>query len=113
MGSTGTNRSFPLVNKPKPNGILTPCDSPDQGLKKISETLMSETASLCESVNFGEKPIGMLQKEDQVLIERLVANLGRCVLGLSENGRASTEARVFRRRIETARQILEGLDHPM
>ncbi|KAK6064121.1 hypothetical protein SCUP515_11974 [Seiridium cupressi] len=113
MGSVGTNRSFPLVNKPKSNGILTPRDSPDQGLKKISETLMSETASLCESVNFGEKPIGMLQKEDQILIERLVASLGRCVLGLTENGRASTESRVFRRRIENARQILEGLDQPM
>jgi hypothetical protein len=110
MGSTGTNRSFPLVNRPKPNGILTPCDSPDQGLKKISETLMSETASVCDSINVGEKPIEMLQKEDQILIERLVASLGKCVLGLTESGRASTESRAFRRRIEAARQILEGHD---
>ncbi|ETS86400.1 hypothetical protein PFICI_00228 [Pestalotiopsis fici W106-1] len=109
LGSAGTNRSFPLVNRPKPNGVLTPCESPDQGLKKISETLMSETASLCDSINLGEKPIGQLEKEDQMLVERMVASLGKCVLGLSENGRAGSESRVFRRRIEAARQILEGI----
>lgn len=112
LGSAGTNRSFPLVNRPKPtattNGVLTPCESPDQGLKKISETLMSETASICDSINMGDKPIGQLEKEDQALVERMVASLGKCVLGLSENGRAGSESRVFRRRIEAARQILEG-----
>ncbi|KAI0125575.1 hypothetical protein BJ170DRAFT_631681 [Xylariales sp. AK1849] len=114
MGSTGTNRSFPLVNRPKTNGILTPGVSPDQELKQISETLMSETASICdrESVHSGDQTIEMLQKEDQILVERLVASLGRCVLGLTESGRASTESRLFRRRIETARQILEGLEQP-
>lgn len=116
LGSTGTNRSFPLVNRPKSrstsNGILTPRDSPDQGLKKISETLMSEAASICESVNGNEQPISALQKEDQILVERLVASLGKCVLGLTETGRASTESRAFRRRIEAARRILEGLDQP-
>lgn len=109
LGSAGTNRSFPLVNRPKPNGILTPCESPDQALTKISETLMSETASLCDSINLGDKPIGQLEKEDQMLVERMVASLGKCVLGLSENGRAGSESRVFRRRIEAARQILEGI----
>lgn len=117
LGSTGTNRSFPLVNRPKSistsNGLLTPRESPDQGLKKISETLMSETASICESVHGGEQPISALQKEDQILVERLVASLGKCVLGLSETGRASTESRVFRRRIEAARQILEGSGQPI
>ncbi|CAK7214304.1 hypothetical protein SCUCBS95973_002096 [Sporothrix curviconia] len=51
-----------------------------------------------------------LSIEDQYLVERLVGNLGRCVLGLSESGRASTESRDFRRRIDAARRILEGLD---
>ncbi|KIH89673.1 hypothetical protein SPBR_06443 [Sporothrix brasiliensis 5110] len=51
-----------------------------------------------------------LSKEDQYLVERLVGNLGRCVLGLSESGRASMESRMFRRRIDAARRILEGLD---
>jgi hypothetical protein len=115
LGSTGTNRSFPLINKPRTNGILTPRDSPDQELKHISKTLMSETASICdrESIHSGDKPIEMLQKDEQILVERLVASLGRCVLGMTETGRASTESRMFRRRIETARRILEGLDRPM
>jgi hypothetical protein len=110
MGSSGTNRSFPLVNRPKPNGILTPEGSPDQGLKHISESLMSETASICESINSGAKPIEMLQREDQILVERLVASLGKCVLGLTENVRASTESRQLRRRIEMARRILDGVE---
>ncbi len=51
-----------------------------------------------------------LLKEDQYQVERLVAGLGRCVLGLTESGRASLESRVYRRRIEAARRILEGAD---
>ncbi|CAJ2512935.1 Uu.00g010540.m01.CDS01 [Anthostomella pinea] len=115
LESTGTTRSFPLVNRAKMNdGVLTPRDSPDQVLKQISEALMNDTASICESVNDGGKtaPIEMLQKEDQILVERLIADLGRCVLGLAEAGRASTESRVYRRKIEAARRILEGLDDP-
>ncbi|KAI5926335.1 hypothetical protein F4810DRAFT_656435 [Camillea tinctor] len=119
LGSTGTNRSFPLVNNTSKvnGGVLTPRDSPDQELKQISETLMSETASICdrESIYTGETaaPINSLLKEDQILVERLVASLGRCVLGLTESGRASTESRLFRRRIDAARRILEGdLDEP-
>lgn len=110
LGSTGTNRSFPLVNRPKHSGVLTPEGSPDQGLKHISESLMSETASICESIHSGTKPIDSLQREDQILVERLVASLGRCVLGLTESGRASAESRQHRRRIEMARRILEGFD---
>ncbi|KAI0543087.1 hypothetical protein GGR58DRAFT_8458 [Xylaria digitata] len=113
--STGTNRSFPLISKSKENrGVLTPDGSPDQGLKQISETIMNETASICEkeSLHDGEKaaPIQMLQKDDQILVERLVASLGRCVLGLSEAGRASAEGRAYRRKIESARRILEGFE---
>ncbi|KAI0598244.1 hypothetical protein F4775DRAFT_555822 [Biscogniauxia sp. FL1348] len=119
LGSAGTNRSFPLVNNTSKvnGGVLTPRDSPDQELKQISETLMSETASICdrESIHAGETtaPINSLLKEDQILVERLVASLGRCVLGLTESGRASTESRLYRRRIDAARRILEGgLDEP-
>ncbi|KAI3337817.1 hypothetical protein F4824DRAFT_104774 [Ustulina deusta] len=113
--STGTNRSFPLINKSKENrGVLTPNDSPDQGLKQISETIMNETASICEkeSLHDGEKvaPMQMLQRDDQILVERLVASLGRCVLGLSEAGRASAEGRAYRRKIEAARRVLEELE---
>ncbi|KAI0018429.1 hypothetical protein F4780DRAFT_523508 [Xylariomycetidae sp. FL0641] len=115
LGSAGTTRSFPLVNRPKVNGgILTPRESPDQELKQISETLMSETTSICEreSIHQAEKAdaIEALQRDDQILVERLVASLGRCVLGLTESGRASSENRMYRRRIEAARRLLEGED---
>lgn len=126
--STGTNRSFPLVNKTKAatsnsTGVLTPNSSPDQELKTISDTLMTETAHAYEQQQRGDAKSGMfssgastpqplqtLLREDKYLIERVVAELGRCVLGLTESGRASSESRMFRRRIDAARRILEGLD---
>lgn len=53
-------------------------------------------------------PLEALLREDKYLVERLVASLGRCVLGLTENGRASAESRMFRRRLDAARRVLEG-----
>ncbi|KAI1166502.1 hypothetical protein F5B18DRAFT_50972 [Nemania serpens] len=113
--SAGTNRSFPLISKSKGNtGVLTPDGSPDQGLRQISETLMNETASIFEGQgpHDGQKasPLQMLQKDDQILVERLVASLGRCILGLSEAGRASAEGRAYRRKIEAAHRALEGFE---
>ncbi|RYP81711.1 hypothetical protein DL769_001861 [Monosporascus sp. CRB-8-3] len=121
--SAGTNRSFPLVDtRPKANnGMLTPRESPDQSLKRISETLLSDTASICDSIGGGVDgtataaatgTLATLSKEDQILVERLVASLGRCVLGLTEVGRASPESRMYRRRIEAAKRALEGLQEP-
>lgn len=141
LESTGTTRSFPLVNRPKKassTGVLTPQDSPDHELKALSDSLLNETASICEqqqqerggtdnangvmhnalsrsasaAANGTPAPQAMqvLLREDQYLVERLVANLGRCVLGLTETGKASTESRMYRRRIDAARRILEGLD---
>ncbi|KAI1294534.1 hypothetical protein F5Y03DRAFT_313500 [Xylaria venustula] len=113
--STGTNRSFPLIHKSRENrGVLTPNDSLDQGLQQISEAIMSETASIYEkqSLHDGEKmpPMQMLQKDDQILVERLVESLGRCVLGLSEAAHASAEEETYRGKIEAARKILEELE---
>jgi hypothetical protein len=135
--STGTNRSFPLVvaKKAPLGGIATPnaapSPSPDEELRSISETLMNETASICEQqaveaaeagddvggrlsrLSKGENgpaAMQMLGREDQLLVERLVASLGRCVLGLSDSGKASSESRMYRRRIDAARRILEGVD---
>ena len=91
---------------------------------------MNETASICEQqaiesadaggvsgrtsvLSKGENapvPMQMLSREDQLQVERLVASLGRCVLGLTDSGKASSEGRMYRRRIEAARRILEGLD---
>ncbi|KAI1180641.1 hypothetical protein F4777DRAFT_256244 [Nemania sp. FL0916] len=113
--SAGTNRSFPLIAKSKRStGVLTPSESPDQGLRQISEAIMHEAANIYEQehMNEGENraPMQMLQKDDQILVERLVASLGRCVLGLTESGRASAEGRAYRRKIEAARRALEGFE---
>lgn len=114
--STGTNRSFPLVNKAKLNGgVLTPGDSPDPILRSMSETLMGETTSAANRNGQPAPtaaPIQGLHKDDQAAVERLVASLGKCVLGLGEASRAGTEGRDFRRRIDAARRILEGLEEP-
>ncbi|KAL2256274.1 hypothetical protein VTK26DRAFT_1907 [Humicola hyalothermophila] len=148
--SRGTNRSFPLVNRPSSTrppkahstGFLTPRDSPDHDeLRTISSKLMSDTLYACarhgqtdsngndnndnddEDKNKNNSddntnhpgsaaapdPLSALLREDRYLVERVVASLGRCVLGLTENGRASAESRMFRRRIDAARRVLEGV----
>jgi hypothetical protein len=139
LESSGTTRSFPLVNRTKKAnsiGVLTPdTSSPDQELRALSNSLLNEAANVCEQQPRGkshdEKPDGVngsagsavhssliktpqgmqtLLREDRYLVERLVANLGQCVLGLTESGKASSESRMYRRRIDAARRILEGLD---
>lgn len=146
--STGTTRSFPLVNrsiKTSSTGMLTPeGGSPDQAVKSITTSLMSDTTAACQEMQNGETTgdsslaygghkhsismqsisstaslmqengttavIETLPRDDQFLVERTVASLGRCVLGLTESGRASVEGRMYRRRIDAARRILEGID---
>ena len=116
--STGTNRSFPLVNKTKLNdGVLTPGGSPDPALAQVSESLMHETTSMMGEGDGGDPQpstaqLQNLPREDQIAVERLVASLGKCVLALGEGSRAGAEARLQRRRIDAARRILEGLDEP-
>ncbi|KAI8956744.1 hypothetical protein F5Y11DRAFT_361447 [Daldinia sp. FL1419] len=111
LDSGKTHRSFPLVNKTRVNGgMLTPRESPDRELKQISEVIISESASSSQSGDSRTTPIEMLQKDDRILVERLVASLGRCVLGLAESNRGSADYRAYRRKIEVARRALESLD---
>ncbi|KAM0287759.1 hypothetical protein ACHAQH_000291 [Verticillium albo-atrum] len=116
LDSPATQRSFPLVNRRAFNGVPTPQGtpqgSPDPALKSVSQSLMNDTASICGKDGEAGDSAAMQQlaKEDQILVERLVASLGKCVLGLSESGRASTESRMYRRRIDAARKLLEGMD---
>lgn len=114
--------------------------TPDQELRSISSVLLSETASVSDqqqqepesenqnqnqrsdssltsnSISLNNHPnsnsaaLQALLREDKYLVERLVASLGKCVLGLTENGRASVESRMYRRRIDMARKILEGFE---
>ena len=137
--SVGTNRSFPLVpasfygsnggaglKKANSTGVLTPRQrgSPDgESDENVGAAIVGR---LMGSLNLdGEEgrpegkagggggqthPLEALLREDKYLVERLVEGLGRCVLGLTENGRASAESRMFRRRLDAARRVLEGLD---
>ncbi|KAK3396451.1 hypothetical protein B0T20DRAFT_271516 [Sordaria brevicollis] len=96
--------------------------TPDQELRSISSVLLSETESAADqrsdsrtsniTSNNPNNPAALqaLMREDKYLVERLVASLGKCVLGLTENGRASAESRMYRRRIDMARKILEGFE---
>lgn len=133
--STGTTRSFPLVkrnSKTGSSGIPTPeGGSSDQEAKTASSSRSSTRTSQNSGSSVGGHKHNIslrstgsatsimqdngtsaimetLPRDDQFLVERLVASLGRCVLGLTENGRASVEARMYRRRIDAARRILEG-----
>ncbi|KAK4131843.1 hypothetical protein BT67DRAFT_435966 [Trichocladium antarcticum] len=108
--STGTSRSFPLVNR-----TLQPphrSSSSSSSSSTLERRLRRETHRLLvdQTVgeNGGEDALDALRREDRLLVERLVAGLGRCVLGLTETGRAGAESRMYRRRIEAARRVLEG-----
>ncbi|CAN8098670.1 unnamed protein product [Discula destructiva] len=137
--STGTTRSFPLVKRPASkssgsSGIPTPEGrssesdgkttssilfsgrtsqhgdaTNEEGNHSISLHSTSSTTSLIEKSGT-TAVLETLPRDDRFLVERLVASLGRCVLGLTENSRASTEARMYRRRIDAARKILEGFE---
>lgn len=113
--STGTNRSFPLVKKVGANGrvLRGPSESPEKQLKQVSESLMNETASICDRDSLGSGPqspaIQTLSREDQVLVEQVVASLGKCVLGLSEATRhGSDDVNHYRQRIAAAKRFLEN-----
>ncbi|KAL2890095.1 hypothetical protein HOO65_020637 [Ceratocystis lukuohia] len=116
-------------------GILTPRDSPnaeageEEDLASVSKRLMHGTAAAANhnapaqaSVNPSSKAndprmststsMSLLQHDDQVLVEQLVASLGQCVLKLSEVSRSSADSRILRQRMAAARRLLEGLDEP-
>ncbi|KAL7936081.1 hypothetical protein V8C35DRAFT_249105 [Trichoderma chlorosporum] len=113
--SVGTNRSFPLVSKAKLNGgILTPGGSPDQGLKRIRDSLLTDASSIYSQNSSngrgGHSPaLQVLSKDVQQTVERLVASLGKCVLALGEaDGAHPGGHELYKRRIEAALRVLEG-----
>jgi hypothetical protein len=105
--SVGTVRSFPLVNKPKSQQIRYNTSFLDP---RETGSLLDDSLTLTDAAGdrFQPSPVHMLSKDDQILVERLVASLGKCVLGLQESGRASYDGRVWRRRLDAARRVLEG-----
>lgn len=98
--STSSSRSFPLV--PKRNAMSAP---------GTPEALLSPLTL---------KPVRMLNSDDQELVEHLVATVAKCVQGLKESmeaderlgkakvGRGGYAGRMWRRRLDAARRVLEG-----
>ncbi|CAG8957597.1 hypothetical protein HYFRA_00010463 [Hymenoscyphus fraxineus] len=116
--SAGTRRSFPLVNPPKMpeqpivHGLGIGLGLRGSGESKSSvltsdSTLIDRQSSMDEE-RVQTSPVHMLARDDQVLVERLVASLGKCVLGLQEAAPGSYDLRVWRRRLDAARRVLEG-----
>ena len=110
--STGTNRSFPLLNKTR---LSTPSGSSDQQFKHVAASLLQETSSTAgdkDSINGPQSPSAQsLSREDQALVEAVVSSLGRCVLGVSEATRLGTgNLDELRKRLDAARRLLEGAD---
>ncbi|ELR07770.1 hypothetical protein VC83_01123 [Pseudogymnoascus destructans] len=111
--SSSTTRFFPLINRPRnASGTSTPSSYPSSPASNPGELLgMALTTGM---LNGGEEraaqpsPVSMLHRDDQILVERLVANVGKCVVGLQETRRTSAENRVWRKRLEIAYRILDG-----
>ncbi|KAL5352459.1 hypothetical protein ACLOAV_002407 [Pseudogymnoascus australis] len=115
--SSSATRSFPLINRPKdPSGTSTPSGSnyPSHPTSNPSELLgMALTTGMINGNGSEERaaqpsPVSMLHRDDQILVERLVGSVGKCVVGLQETRRTSAENRVWRKRLEMAYRILEG-----
>ncbi|RDL41913.1 Uncharacterized protein BP5553_01892 [Venustampulla echinocandica] len=109
VSSVGSTRSFPLVNKPKSSssGPASVRESGGSNLSSDTPTLVDRQSTISDE-RLRTSPVHMLAKEDQILVERLVASLGKCVLGLQEAGRGNHDGRMWRRRLDAARRVLEG-----
>lgn len=118
--SSGTSRSFPLVNKPRtttsapstrPSSPTPPTSNPNTLLGAVLASGIMSTNGASESERaMQQSPVSMLHRDDQILVERLVASMGKCVLGLQEARRGSMENRTWRRRLEAAWRVLEADD---
>ncbi|KOS19370.1 hypothetical protein ESCO_000958 [Escovopsis weberi] len=123
--STGTTRSFPLVNKARRtsssisshNGVLTPPgSSPDHGARTTPKPGLKEAPTIHVQEKTDDRgmrgaspAVQMLAPADQRTVEALVAGMGKCILVLGEpSGGVNGAHDVYRRRLEMARQILEG-----
>ncbi|KFY72319.1 hypothetical protein V499_07544 [Pseudogymnoascus sp. VKM F-103] len=111
--SSSATRSFPLINRPKnTSGTSTPSSYPSPPASNPGELLgMALTTGMMNGTDeraAQPSPVSMLHRDDQILVERLVASVGKCVVGLQETRRTSAENRVWRKRLEIAYRILEG-----
>lgn len=76
---------------------------------RASSNSVNSTTSFIQD-NSTTAVMDTLPRDDQYLVEKLVVSLGRCVLGLTETDRSSAEGLMYRKRIDAARKVLEGLE---
>lgn len=143
--STGTTRSFPLVNRPKTSNSVSNSSNPSStgtaysapprsvrdanGIELPGMALTTDTDTEddpgfndCGVYDRGSEgrgedrgssqpsPVGMLRRDEQILVERLVASMGKCVLALQESREGTVDHRLWRRRLDAARRVLEGIE---
>ncbi|KAF5870175.1 uncharacterized protein Bfra_010321 [Botrytis fragariae] len=103
--SASTTRSVPLSVKPRGQpSVFTP---PGTASSTNSHPVRSD--SLENNRNRTRtSPVQMLSKDDQLLVERLVASLGKCVLELQDTEAGNYDSRIWRRRLDAARRVLDG-----
>ncbi|CAD6446694.1 fe35d5e5-953c-4c10-84ce-61719043794c [Sclerotinia trifoliorum] len=106
VSSNSTARSFPLSIKVRefPNNNFTP-----PGTASSTICHPTRTTSLEHNRNKARSsPTQMLSDDDQMLVERLVASLGKCISGLQNTEAGNYDSRIWRRRLDAARRILDG-----
>lgn len=126
--TSGSTRSFPLVNKPKASSttssIKTPSvssvpahivdvngqDLPGMAITTDADNVVDQEEERKEMEARLLSPVSMLRRDEQIMVERLVASMGKCVLALQESREGTVEHRLWRRRLDAARRVLEGIE---
>ncbi|SZF00376.1 unnamed protein product [Blumeria hordei] len=108
--SSHSTKNFPPL---KNSDIASPNSHPIDQVSSLAPSQLVSEANInrpqkatkpCQ-----ESPVDMLAIDDQVLVKRLVVSLGKCVLGLQE-ARTSIDIRLWRRRLDAARRVLDGVE---
>lgn len=111
--SSGTNRSFPLVNKAKINGLGTVLGaSSDREAKQSTDSLLlaapNDSRSRSTTPSLQMAGLENLPEEDKRSVRILMENLDVCLQGAAEAAGTPAEAKAYRQRIDDARRILDG-----
>lgn len=101
-GRGGSADTHPLLS-PLSSAPLTPSTDSDSSGTHESVLLLSPTA-----VSIAGSPIS-LHNQDQELVAALGKSLERACLALQNTDRAEYDSKIWRRRLDEARRVLEGL----
>ncbi|KAK6591966.1 hypothetical protein H4I95_11966 [Botrytis cinerea] len=103
--SVSTTRSVPLSIKPKkqPSAFGPSGTASSTNYHPIRSDSLENNRNRTRT-----SPVQMLSKDDQILVERLVASLGKCVLELQDTEAGNYDSRIWRRRLDAARRVLDG-----